>query len=181
MKVCDVNQYFEVMNKGVIILDGIVGKWEYLVKLFGLRYNSSDPKMAKTMMFPRSKDKMRVYLATKLLSGTTANHLRDPKFHEELRKMKNFKEENIQGGIDTATVVEFFHRLADYTNGPSTEELKNPKKPSKILVSKTSPHLKIWKEFSDKFESIKFVRQDMSCNVHFIECFKSTPKGLIGL
>ncbi|XP_044003811.1 uncharacterized protein LOC122849216 [Aphidius gifuensis] len=176
------DEYYNSYTGNIVILGDIVGKWEYLVKLFSLRYNSGDPGISKTMMFPRSRDKMRVYLATKLLSQTTANHLRDPEFHQELRKMDNFKEEDIQGAKDTATVVEFFDRLADFTNGPSTKELKNPKKPSKILVSKSSPHLEKWEEFLTQFEKIKFVQQDGTvCNVHSVEGFKSTLKGLIGL
>lgn len=85
------------------------------------------------------------------MSNTTANFLKGLGFEKALRAMTGFIEKHIDEAKATADVIKFFDELGDYTNGPSTQELKKKnRKKSKNLVSMPSDHMEKWEYFLDK-------------------------------
>lgn len=167
----------------ILSWNGKEGHWRYIVLLYSYLIKGGNKKTFDRMIFPKSRDKMRVKYALKLLSGTTAIKLRSVNFLATLRALKNITEKHIQEAKNTATVVEFINQLGDYTNGPSNRELNGKsKKKAKFLVSETSDHLEKWKIFLDHLANTKFkCWTNEASRESTLENYRWTLKALINL
>lgn len=129
-------------------IDGTIGAWSDLVLLYRLKKMEGCTVWNDQMMFPGSRDKMRVKWTVRLSSKNTAEDLKSKQF---LAAKKIKDSENPPTEVwDTAKVILLLNEMCDVTNGPSKTDKKQC--PERYVVTKHSYHWKKWEEFTKLLE-----------------------------
>lgn len=154
----------------VIVIDRMKGLWSDLVLLYELKkIEGCTTSWNDQMMYPGSRDKMRVKNAVRLMSKTTANDLRT-QFSIIKKQKDSQKPEHETKHQDTPRVVELLNDICNVTNGATKNDKKKPL--TRCLVTKDSYHWDKWDECTKKLENAYYVKWN---GTHFIPpCIQNT-------
>ncbi|CAG9786340.1 unnamed protein product [Diatraea saccharalis] len=134
-----------------ILYQGKVASWKDILYIYDLDSKSGHtraiPKLTAQHVDPKHINKMKVKVATQVLSARTAAMLN---YTHALHEQLNMPKETMKA---TALVVEFFDDLFDSVNGsPGVSKGK-----LRCAVKPNSPHLQFWRQSLKTLKNIKYI------------------------